>query len=119
MSLEDQKCRGWLQEQGYIVEKVERWNSFTKRKNDLYGFIDYLAVGDGLTIGAQSTNSTTDTGGGMFSTRVKKVKASVHLQTLLEANWIIYVLGFKKGQKAPHRIEVFTKEDLSEIKRPF
>lgn len=106
MSLEDQKCRAWLTDQGYAVEKVEHFNHYTKRKHDLYGFIDYIAVGDGLTIGAQSTSVSN------FASRHTKVLDSEHLPRLLEADWVIYVLGFKKGQKAPHRLAVFTKEDL-------
>jgi hypothetical protein len=105
MSLVDQKCRAWLVDQGYRVEKVERWNNFTKRKNDLFGIIDYLAVGHGQTVAVQATNSTTDTGGGNFAARVTKVKQSDALQDLLDAGWIVQVVGFKKGQRAPDRIE--------------
>lgn len=113
MSLEDQKCRAWLTDQGYAVQKVEHFNHHMKRRVDLFGIIDYLAVGDGLTIGAQSTSSSN------FASRKTKTMYSEHLPTLLEANWIIYVLGFKKGQKAPHRLEVFTKEDLYTLRKPF
>ena len=102
MSAVDQKCRAWLVEQGYRVEKVERWNAFTKRKHDLYGFIDYLAVGNGETVGVQATSYN---GNGNFAARLRKTKEAEALEDLLKAGWIIKVAGFKKGTKAPVRVE--------------
>ena len=46
-----------LREQGYTVEVVEKWNSFTKTKKDLFGFIDILAIKRDETLAVQATAS--------------------------------------------------------------
>jgi hypothetical protein len=43
-----------LRERGYQVAPVERWNSFTKQKHDLFGCIDLLAIGNGETVAVQA-----------------------------------------------------------------
>ena len=44
-----------LRSQGYLVAIVEHWNSFTKRRNDVFQFADILAVKDGITLAVQTT----------------------------------------------------------------
>ena len=41
-----------------LVQVVERWNSFTKTRHDLFGIIDILAIRDGetLALGNQEGN---------------------------------------------------------------
>lgn len=34
----------WLKENGYTAQKVEHWNSWAKRRVDLFGFVDILAM---------------------------------------------------------------------------
>jgi len=34
-----------MRKRGYTCEVVEHWNSFTQRRNDLFGFIDVLCLG--------------------------------------------------------------------------
>jgi hypothetical protein len=46
----------FLREQGYIVATVEHYNAFTKRKHDLFGCIDLLAIGNGETVAVQVTS---------------------------------------------------------------
>jgi hypothetical protein len=33
-----------LRELGYLVEVVEKWNSFTRTRKDLWGWADLLAI---------------------------------------------------------------------------
>jgi hypothetical protein len=33
-----------LTDLGYLVENVEKYNTFSRKKNDLWGFIDFLAI---------------------------------------------------------------------------
>ena len=39
-----QRSLEYLREQGYHPEVVEKYNSFTRRTNDLWGFVDILAI---------------------------------------------------------------------------
>jgi hypothetical protein len=78
-------------EQGYKCEVVESYNAFTKRKKDLFGIFDVLAVGNEQTIGIQITSKSN------MSTRIKKIQESEFLPELLRSNWRIVVIGwFKK-----------------------
>ena len=51
------KPRQWSMEQmrkdGYITGITEFFNSHTKRRKDLFGFIDFIAVGSGRCVGVQ------------------------------------------------------------------
>jgi hypothetical protein len=40
----DKLTREYLQAGGYIVDKAESYNAFSKRKKDLFKFIDFVAI---------------------------------------------------------------------------
>ena len=44
-----------LEDRGYHVEKVEYYNSFSRRMKDLWGFIDLLAIKKGKVLAVQVT----------------------------------------------------------------
>ena len=44
-----------LRAAGYLVSVVERWNSYVKIRQDLFGWMDLLAVRGNETIGVQCT----------------------------------------------------------------
>lgn len=69
----------------------ESYNAFTKRKKDLFGIFDVVAVGNEETIGIQITSKSN------MSARVKKIEASEFLPEILRSGWRIIVIGwFKK-----------------------
>ena len=39
-----QRSLAALRDLGYLVEVVEKWNSFTRTRKDLWGWADLLAV---------------------------------------------------------------------------
>jgi len=51
------KTMGWLRKKGYLVAKVERWNPFVGIRQDLFGFIDIIALHPDHTgvLGVQTT----------------------------------------------------------------
>lgn len=51
----NRKTIDWLRSQDFEVERVEQYNSFTRKRSDLFGIIDYLAISETDTIGVQST----------------------------------------------------------------
>jgi len=79
-----------LRDQGYMAQVVERWCSFTKRRHDLFGIIDVLAIKDGETLAVQTTS------GSGFSARRKKMMASDTLKPMLDAGWQVHLHGWRK-----------------------
>ena len=69
---------------------MEHWNSFVKIRQDLFGFIDVLGVGNGETIAVQTTTDS------HVSERVKKIADSDKIAACRDAGWKIEVHGWKK-----------------------
>jgi hypothetical protein len=79
-----------MREQGYYAEVVERYNYFTKRKNDFAGFIDLLCLRPGEVMGVQTTSL------GNISSRVKKILEHENLEVVLAAGIKVEVHGWVK-----------------------
>lgn len=85
-----QRTLKWLRENEFVADVTERRIRPTVTK-DLFGFIDILAVKDGETHGIQVTS------GSNVAARVKKIEDSEHLSALREAEWRIWVMGWRKN----------------------
>ena len=48
----------YLRDQGYTVAIVEHYNCFTKRRHDLFGFADLLAIRENEVMLVQVTSGT-------------------------------------------------------------
>lgn len=90
MSSLNQRTIALYQDLGYKCTVVESYNSFTKRKKDLFGIFDVLAIGNGQTIGIQITSKSN------MSARIKKIEESEFLPEIIGAGWRIIVVGFFK-----------------------
>lgn len=73
-----------------LVQVVEKWNPHAKIRQDLFGFIDILAIRDGETIAVQTTS------GSSVSARIKKIQDSDALAHIRKANWRVVVHGWRK-----------------------
>tara|TARA_B100000949_G_scaffold67649_1_gene60101 strand:- start:2017 stop:2325 length:309 start_codon:yes stop_codon:yes gene_type:complete len=80
----------FLREEGYLPAVVESFNSFTKQRKDLFGFIDILAIKQDETLAIQATSRSN------ISSRVKKIAESETVGAVREANWRIEVWGWAK-----------------------
>lgn len=103
-----QRSKKQLQDRGYTVAIVEHWNPWAKIRQDLFGIFDLLAVGQGKTIGVQVTTL------GHFKSHVIKMRASPHLNTVLEAGWSVELHGWRKlrsGWEA--KIRTYDATDVS------
>ena len=59
-----------LRAEGYFCAIVEKWNPYAKIRQDLFGFIDILAIQGNETLGIQTTS------GDHVAERVAKIKAA-------------------------------------------
>jgi len=89
LTLRKLKTDGWT-----TLAIVEHWNPFARKgmgiRQDLFGFIDVLAVKDGDTFGIQCTTFNNRLA------RVRKIEDSEHLPVLRKANWSLEVWGWHK-----------------------
>ena len=82
-----------LREQGYKVEITERWNPFARVRQDMFGFIDALAIRNGETLAVQITTASN------MSARRKKILLHENLPAVLCAGWKVVVHGWRKNSQ--------------------
>ena len=87
-----QRSLAALRELGYLVEVVEKWNSFTRTRKDLWGWADLLAIRRGEVLAVQVTSEG-------VANRVKKVMDSETIGRVREAGIRIEVHGWRKNVK--------------------
>ena len=97
----NQRTVALLKDRGYQCDVVESYNAFTKRKKDLFGVFDILAIGKGETIGVQITSKSN------IAARIKKIEESEYLPLLLEADWRIIVFGWFKKDNGRYDVKEF------------
>ena len=76
------------------VQVVERWNPHARIRQDLFGFVDILALCGCETIAVQSTSW------GNVPARARKIAESEHLPAVREAGWRILIHGWRKNPKS-------------------
>jgi hypothetical protein len=86
LTLRKLKTDGWT-----TLAIVEHWNPFARVRQDLFGFIDILAINDDGEVLAVQTTSYTN-----ISARVKKIAENEHIGRVRKANWRIEVHGWRK-----------------------
>jgi hypothetical protein len=87
-----QRSLAALRELGYLVEVVEKWNSFTRTRKDLWGWADLLAIRRGEVLAVQVTSEG-------VANRVKKVTDSETIARVREAGVRVEVHGWRKNVK--------------------
>lgn len=92
-----------LREAGYHVEIVERWNSFARKRQDLLGFADLLALREGQILAVQVTASG-------VSARLEKIRNEPRARLWLAAGGSLEVHGWrpvgKKGERKTYQARV-------------
>lgn len=82
-----------LRAEGYTCWVVEYFNSFTRRRVDLFGCIDILAIRDGETLAVQTTSDS------CVSARKKKMTDNEYMPAMRAAGWTIHIHGWRKKPK--------------------
>lgn len=79
-----------LRAEGFQAAVVERWNPHARIRQDLFGFIDLLALRGPLTLAVQATTES------HVSERIHKIADSPNVAAVREAGWRIEVWGWGK-----------------------
>jgi hypothetical protein len=98
-----QRSLEYLRELGYHCEIVEKWNSFTKQRKDLWGWCDILAIRKDEVLAVQVTASA-------VADRIKKIQDSTTVALVRDAGIRIECHGWRKNSKGRYVIRV---EDIS------
>jgi len=98
-----QRSLEYLRELGYHCEVVEKWNSFTRQRKDLWGWCDILAIRKDEVLAVQVTASA-------VADRIKKIQDSTTVALVRDAGIRIECHGWRKNSKGRYVIRV---EDIS------
>jgi hypothetical protein len=96
-----QRTVAHLRKLGYQTANVEHYNYFTKRKHDLFGCIDILAIGNNETLAVQVTSKSN------MSSRIKKIEASEALPEMLRSGWRVIVHGWFRKDNGRYELKEF------------
>jgi len=82
-----------LREEGYTCWITEHWNNWSKTRQDLFGFIDILALKGNETLAVQTTTAAN------LNARVKKISNHENVGAVRDAGWTIHVHGWHQDDK--------------------
>lgn len=89
-----QRSLKYLRDQGLKPWVVEVWNPWAKIRQDLYGIIDIICIGDGTTLAVQTTSLSN------ISARKKKILENPYYPDMVAAGWKVHIHGWAlKGRK--------------------
>ena len=89
-----QRTLKYLRDKGYTAQVVEHWHFYAKKRIDLFGIIDIVAIHPDQ-IGVTGIQCTAHPNG---STRMNKALAEPRLKIWLDAGNQFYVYEWKKGE---------------------
>lgn len=94
MSSPTQRSLARLRADGYLAEVVEKWIPAVKRRRDLYGFIDILAIRGDEVVGVQATSASN------VAARIAKITEHPNVGAVRKAGIRILVHGWaKRGRR--------------------
>ena len=106
MSSPTQRSLKLMRDNGYYAEVVEKYNSFTRKRNDFAGFLDILCLGEQEVVGVQTTSYSN------MSARVKKIREHENLDVVLKSGIRILVHGWHKVGNRWQVKELEIKKDV-------
>lgn len=91
MSSPTERTLAEMRKRGYLVQVVEKWIPAVRRRQDLYGFIDVLAIREGEIVGVQATS------GDNVASRVTKIAEHPNVSAVRRAGIRILVHGWRRN----------------------
>lgn len=75
---------------GFIVAVVERWNPYARCRQDLFGFADLVAIGNGRILMVQTTSGTN------HASRRRKILESPDALLASQSGGEVWVISWRK-----------------------
>lgn len=86
-----QRSLAYLKARGWHAAVVERWNPHARKRQDLFGILDLIALAPGQpTLGLQVTSATN------LASRQHKIESAPITRLLLQTGWQLQVHGWRK-----------------------
>lgn len=100
-----------LRELGYVAQVVERWCPFSRRRIDLWGIVDIMAVHPGAgVLAVQATSGN----GGNHAARRDKAMENENLPTILEAGVQFELWSWaKRGPRGKRKLWTLRREPIT------
>ena len=100
----NQLTRQHLAKQGFVFDNADSFNAKSQRRKDLFGFIDFVALGPGRSVAVQTTTYK------HRAEPVRKIKEERRENALawLAAGNQIVVYGWKDGE--PHEVWITSRD---------
>lgn len=113
MNSPTQRSLARLRSQGWLVAVVERWNPYARIRQDLFGFIDLIAIRGADILAVQATSASN------VSSRMLKIKSTQAAALWLESpTRRIVVHGWsKRGDRGKRKTWQCREEPIYEIAR--
>lgn len=87
-----QRTLKWLRKDGYTAAITERWNPHAKIRQDLFGFVDVVAIKPDAT-GVLAVQATS---GSNTSARLEKIRGIAAARVWLESGNRLQVVGWRQ-----------------------
>jgi hypothetical protein len=100
-----QRTKARLAEQGYHPFKTEHWNAFSRQREDLFGFADFLALRRGEVVAVQTTTADN------LASRMRKIAEHDNVGIVREAG--IGIIGHGWYYSRRQGVWVCNVEDVS------
>jgi hypothetical protein len=99
-----QRSKQYLKDQGYAVCITEHWNPFAHIRQDAFGFIDMIALGEQQILAIQTTSRNN------VSARMNKILGLAEARLWLQAGGRIFIHGWGlvgvRGKRKKHQVRV-------------
>ena len=82
-----------LREDGWFCWITEHYNYYARKKQDLWGFIDIIALKPGQVLGVQTTTASN------MSARIKKIADHENVGNVRESGVMLHVHGWHQDDK--------------------
>lgn len=89
-----------LRRAGYLAEVTERWIPMARKRKDLFGVVDVLALQGPQTLAVQTTSASN------VSARVQKIADSDCVRFIRAAGWTLVVHGWRKGKDGKYQLRI-------------
>lgn len=93
-----QRTLKYLRQKGYICAITEHWNAHAKIRQDLFGFIDLLALGIDRIVAIQCTS------GANLSARVQKIRVLADAVLWYRAGGDILAVGWRTLKREGRKV---------------